>query len=241
MQTLHPATIQPLKLDSELQRQLNFQFLTAIKGFFTLLTTEGNLDAVDELSSILVHSRAYELAAESMKIDPNVANLITERYSPPAHNLEQLLTLPSDSLGYVYASRLKELGLQRIDLEIDINSDTAYIEYRWQQTHDIWHIITGFGVSNIEEIGLQAFYLAQFRLPLAGMLIANALISMTLLTPEDLPQLLHTISQGWMMGLKAKLLFAQRWEDAWEKPLSQWQAELNIQPFNATVESIFCV
>jgi ubiquinone biosynthesis protein Coq4 len=34
------------------------------------------------------------------------------------------------------------------------------------------------------------------------------------------------------MGLNAKPLFAQRWEDGWEKPLSQWQAELNIQPFN---------
>lgn len=233
MQTLNPATIQPLKLDSEVQRQMNFQFLTAMKGFFTLLTTEDSLDAVDELSSILIHSRAFELAAEDMQINPDVASLIQERYSPPAHDLEQLLQLPPDSLGYLYASRLKELGFERIDLDIDINSDTTYIEYRWQQTHDIWHLITGFSASSIEEIGLQAFYLAQFRLPLAGMLIANALIGVILLTPEDLPQLLETIAQGWMMGLKAKPLFAQRWEEAWEKPLSQWQAELNIQPFKA--------
>ncbi|AFY47839.1 uncharacterized protein involved in ubiquinone biosynthesis [Nostoc sp. PCC 7524] len=233
MPTLNPATIQPLKLDSEVQRQLNFQFLTAMKGFFTLLTTEDSLDAVDELSSILVHSRAFELAAEDMQLNPDVASLIQERYSPPAHDLEQLLQLPPDSLGYLYASRLKELGFERIDLDIDINSDTTYIEYRWQQTHDIWHLITGFSASSIEEIGLQAFYLAQFRLPLAGMLIANALIGMILLTPEDLPQLLETIAQGWMMGLNAKPLFAQRWEEAWQKPLSQWQAELNIQPFKA--------
>lgn len=238
MQTLHPYSVQPLKVDAELQRQMNFQFLTAIKGFFTLLTTEGNLDAVDELSSILIHSHAYELASETMQINPDVASVIQERYSPPPHDLEQLLQLPPDSLGYIYASKLKELGFQRIDLEIEINSDTTYIEYRWQQTHDIWHLVTGFSASIIEEIGLQAFYLAQFRLPLAGMLIANSLISMTLLTPEDLPQLLNTIAQGWMMGLKAKPLFAQKWEDAWEKPLSQWQTELNIQPFNSNCVSI---
>ncbi|HIK08294.1 MAG TPA: ubiquinone biosynthesis protein [Trichormus sp. M33_DOE_039] len=240
MQTLNPDTFQVLQLDSDVQRQMNFQFLTAMKGFFTLLTTEGNLDAVDELSSILIHSRAYELAAEAMQTHPDVASLIRERYSPPAHDLEQLLQLPPDSLGYLYASRLRELGFQRIDLEIDINSDTTYIEYRWQQTHDIWHLITGFSASSIEEIGLQAFYLAQFRLPLAGMLIANALISITLLTPEDLPRLLEVIAQGWMMGLNAKPLFAQKWEDAWEKPLSQWQTELHIQPFNSTGETIVC-
>lgn len=233
MQTLNPTTIQPLKVDSEVQRQLNFQFFTAMKGFFTLLTTDDSLDAVDELSSALIHSRAYELAAEDMQIHPDVADLIKERYSPPSHDLEQLLQLPPDSLGYLYACRLKELSIERIDLDIEINSDTTYIEYRWQQTHDIWHLITGFNISSIEEIGLQAFYLAQFRLPLAGMLIANALIGMILLTPEDLPQLLDTIAQGWNMGLNAKPLFAQRWEDAWEKPLSQWQAELNIQPFKA--------
>jgi ubiquinone biosynthesis protein COQ4 len=32
------------------------------------------------------------------------------------------------------------------------------------------------------------------------------------------------------MGQSAKLLFAQKWEEAWDKPLAQWQAELSIQP-----------
>ncbi|YAF94092.1 MAG: Coq4 family protein [Nodularia sp. CChRGM 3473] len=228
MQTLNPGTVQPINYDSEVQRQLNFQFLTAMKAFFTLMTTEGNLDAVDELSSILIDSRAFELAAEAMQTDPDVALLIQERYNPPVHDLEQLWQYPPDSLGYLYAARLKQSGFERIDPEIIINSDTTYIEYRWQQTHDIWHLITGFSTSSIEEIGLQAFYLAQFRLPLASMLIANSLMSTTLLTPEELPQLLKTIEQGWMMGLKAKPLFAQKWEEAWEKPLSLWQAELNI-------------
>ncbi|BCL34148.1 Coq4 family protein [Nostoc sp. MS1] len=233
MQAINSCVVQPVKVDSEIQRQMNFQFLTAMKGFISLLTTEGDLNAVDELSSILIHSRAFELAAETMQINPDIANLIQERYQPPVHDLEQLLQYPVDSLGYCYASTLKQSGFERIDPEIIINSDTAYIEYRWQQTHDIWHLITGFSASPLEEIGLQAFYLAQFRLPLASMLIANALISTTLLTPEDLPQLLKTIEKGWMMGLQAKPLFAQKWEESWEKPLSQWQKELNIQPFKA--------
>ncbi|BAB74513.1 Coq4 family protein [Anabaena sp. FACHB-709] len=232
MQTINTHPVQPLKLDSEVQRQMNFQFLTAMKAFFTLLTTEDNIDAVDELSSILIHSRAFELAAESMQTDPEVAHLIKERYYAPVHDVEQLLQYPADSLGYLYASTLKESGFERIDPEIIVNSDTAYIEHRWQQTHDIWHLVTGFSASGIDEIGLQAFYLAQFRLPLASMLIANALMSATLLAPEDLPQLLQTIERGWTMGLQAKPLFAQKWEEAWEKPLSQWRDELNIQAFS---------
>jgi ubiquinone biosynthesis protein COQ4 len=45
----------------------------------------------------------------------------------------------------------------------------------------------------------------------------------TLLAPQE-------IAQGWQMGQVAKPLFAQKWEEAWEKPLAQWQAELNLQP-----------
>lgn len=216
---------------TEMQPILNFQFLTALKAFFTLLTTD-DLDAVDELSLTLVHSPAFQLAAQEMKADPEVAALIQERYLPPAHDLDRLLQCPPDSLGHQYASSLQQKGFDRIDPELPVSSDTTYIEYRWQQTHDIWHIVTGFGTDGIEEIGLQAFYLAQFRLPLAALLIANALIKVTLLSPEEIPQLMKAIEQGWRMGLQAKPLFAQKWEQAWEKPVAQWQAELNLQPFN---------
>ena len=152
-----------------------------------------------------------------------------QRYIAPAHDLDALLQYPQDSLGYAYASSLKQQGFDRIDPEVQIDADTSYIEYRWQQTHDIWHVITGFGTSEIAEIGLQAFYLAQFRLPLAGMLIANALVSTTLMHPEELPQLLQAIAQGWKMGMSAKPFIAQKWEEAWEKPVSQWRRELNVQ------------
>jgi ubiquinone biosynthesis protein Coq4 len=54
-------------------------------------------------------------------------------------------------------------------------------------------------------------------------------MSSTLYEPETLPQLLNAIAQGWEMGTHAKPLFAQKWEEAWAKPLSQWRDELNIQ------------
>jgi ubiquinone biosynthesis protein Coq4 len=32
------------------------------------------------------------------------------------------------------------------------------------------------------------------------------------------------------MGQRARPLFAQRWEEGWEKPLAQWRQELNLLP-----------
>jgi ubiquinone biosynthesis protein Coq4 len=61
------------------------------------------------------------------------------------------------------------------------------------------------------------------------MLVGISLISATLKEPEMLPKLLEAIVQGFQMGKTAKPLFAQKWEEGWEKPLAQWQTELNIQ------------
>jgi ubiquinone biosynthesis protein COQ4 len=110
-------------------------------------------------------------------------------------------------------------------------SDAQYVELRLSQTHDIWHTVTGFDTSVIGEIGLQAFHLPQFPYPLATMLVANSLMSSTLFGPEVLPPLMESIAKGWQMGKLAKPLFAQKWEEGWEKPLTQWQRELNIVPY----------
>jgi ubiquinone biosynthesis protein COQ4 len=173
----------------------------------------------------------FDLAAKSLKSDPQSSISIRNRYLPPAHNLDELFDLPSDSLGHIYATHMKKHGFDP-DLysHVEINSDASYIEARLSQTHDIWHVVTGFDVSPVGEIGLQAFHLPQFPYPLATMLIANALVSSTLLAPQELPNLTQAIAQGLEMGRVAKSLFAQKWEEGWDKPLSQWQAELNIQP-----------
>ncbi|MBD2595916.1 ubiquinone biosynthesis protein [Nostoc sp. MBR 210] len=207
--------------------------LKGIKAFVTLLFDEtGNLEPVWQLSHSLVDSRSFQLAIATMRENPEVANILAERYIASPHDLVALSQYPPDSLGYAYASQMKELAFQPIEAGIEINSDTSYVENRWQQTHDIWHIITGFETSEIGEIGLQAFYLAQFQLPLASLLIANALIAVTVWQPQRLSVLLMAIARGWEMGKNAKPLIAQKWEEAWEKPVTVWRKELNVQPVN---------
>jgi ubiquinone biosynthesis protein COQ4 len=215
----------------EVQQQIHFQMLLIFKSFFAMLAGEESLESVGELSDALVETPAFDLAAQHLKRDPACAILIRERYIPPAHDLDQLLTYPQNSLGYCYATAMKTAKLDpNLHAGMAAESDAQYVELRLSQTHDIWHIVTGFDTSVMGEMGLQAFHLPQFPYPLATMLLANSLISSTLLTPEMLPQLLAVIAQGWQMGQTASALFAQKWEEAWDKPLTQWQVELNVQP-----------
>ncbi|WP_088894071.1 Coq4 family protein [Leptolyngbya ohadii] len=207
------------------------QTARGIKAFVTLLFDEsGSLEPVWELSNSLLDSPAFHLAIASLKTMPEVAAILTERYMTPPYDLDELLQCPEGSLGYEYASQMKQHGFKALEPAIAIDSDTHYIEHRWQKTHDIWHVITGFDVSDIGEIGLQAFYLAQFQLPLSSLLIANALIASTVLQPESLNPLLDAIAQGYQMGKVAQPLIGQKWETAWDKPVTQWRKQLNVQP-----------
>jgi ubiquinone biosynthesis protein COQ4 len=205
--------------------------LLIVKSSISMLLGDNSLQTVGELTDGLLETPAYDLVAQHLKQDPVSAALIRDRYIPPAHDLDKLLTLPQDSLGYIYAAAMKKTGFDpNLHKGMVTESDAHYVELRLSQTHDLWHIVTGFDTSPIGEIGLQAFHLPQFAYPLATMLVANSLMSMTLLSPEHLPQLIEAIAQGLQMGKTAKSLFAQKWEEGWEKPLTQWQTELNIQP-----------
>ena len=76
---------------------------------------------------------------------------------------------------------------------------------------------------------------AQFSMsvdnPLGAVLTAQALVSATLGAPELLPELVETIRTGLQMGLEARPLFAQRWEEGWARPLVEWREALQLRPF----------
>ncbi|MGB8701017.1 MAG: Coq4 family protein [Thermosynechococcaceae cyanobacterium] len=230
MQLMELFNINPLS-NARIQQHNPCQMLTILKSFFSLLLGDTNLETVGEMTDALLETPSFDLAAQHLNRDPACAVLIRDRYIPPAHDLDQLLTYPQESLGYIYAATMKQKGFDpNLHAGMTAESDARYVELRLSQTHDLWHIVTGFDTSEIGEIGLQAFHLPQFPYPLATLLVANSLIASTLLEPETLPNLLAAIAQGWQMGQTAQSLFAQKWEEGWEKPLTQWQAELNIQP-----------
>lgn len=168
--------------------------------------------------------------------DPEIAKLVSDRYSAPVPDLTKLMTCPANSLGYAFAQYISSSGFDPdFYRKIEVVDDETCLLFRLRQTHDIWHVVTGMSVDVSGEIGLKAFELAQTRRPLAGILIAGAFISTMLNQPEQLDRLLDRIACGYRMGAKAKPLLAQRWEEHWEKPLAEWRSELGIESMPAYV------
>ena len=189
----------------------------------------------DDLQSVYAVAASVQgspMAAQMMRhmlSQPGIAAMIQQQWRPAPIDLDALEQLPPGSLGHCYASQLKSQGItpQTLIDPTPITSDKEFIVHRLKETHDIVHVLTGFGVDGVGEIGLQAFNLAQNRSPLAVLLIFGGMLK-TLQDDEPLEELLHAISRGFEMGLKAECVVGYRLEDAWERPLNEWRMELNL-------------
>ncbi|MDJ0556066.1 MAG: Coq4 family protein [Microcoleaceae cyanobacterium MO_207.B10] len=212
-------------------RHLNIELFNTVKGFVSIVKNPSNTESVFDIEDGLMNADATKLSVEYVKQNPAVAQIIQERYIAPPPDIELLLKYPENSLGYIYASYLLETGFDpNFYRKLTVKDNTNYILLRLRQTHDIWHLVTGFGTDVVGELGLQAFVLAQTRRPMSVVLIAGGLLKILLQYPTDLENLLDCIALGYRMGAKAKPFLAQKWEENWKKTLSEWREELGVEP-----------
>ncbi|HAZ47723.1 MAG TPA: hypothetical protein DCZ55_25495 [Cyanobacteria bacterium UBA11371] len=215
----------------ELNREIKTEYVNGLIAFIDFVRDASKTDCVFDLSEAFRHTDTNKLAIEYMKSLPGVEQLVEQRYLAATPHIEALLKLPQDSLGYVYAYKMKKANFDpEFYRKISVADDATYLALRMRQTHDIWHTVTGFGTDVVGEIGLQAFSLAQTHGPLSVAIIASGILNTLLASSENLPNVMNKINQGYSMGIKAKPFLAQKWEENWEKPLAEWRAELGVEP-----------
>jgi ubiquinone biosynthesis protein COQ4 len=214
-------------------RRFNLDILVVLKGVLSLIRDPQQTDSVYDIEDGMKHSAAMAAATRQMMAQPEIASLAAERYLAVAPDIPKLLTYPHDSLGYAYASYIDTAGFDPgFYRSMAVEDDTSYLLLRLRQTHDLWHVVTGFSTNVPGELGLKAFELAQTRRTMAGILIAGGFLKCLLQTPDELDELLNNISRGYRMGLQAQPLLAQKWEENWDKSISEWRAKLGIKLFS---------
>lgn len=188
---------------------------------------------VDSALAILNQSYASPLAAmarKRLKQDPDIANLIAERYWGHWPGVTELSMMPPGSLGHSFAALLKQEGLDLIPkpggLDL-LSDDDQYLQLRTRACHDIWHLITGFPTTLPGEAALNGFGARQLRQPGPVLLLAGDLMSRAHLK-DCTPDLADAVSFGLRLGGVCAPMLAQRWEEGWMQPLAEWRHQLGI-------------
>ena len=208
------------------QRLQSLRMLSSLGKF---LQDPGSLESVYAIAGSIQDSPMAAQMMRHMLEKPGIKAMAKEGWRPQPIDLDALADLPEGSLGRCYAEQLRAQGITPETL-IDpspISSGRDLIIHRLKETHDIVHVLTGFGIDGPGELGLQAFNLAQNRSPLAVMLIFGGLLK-SLQDDEPLETLLHALSRGFELGLRAECVVSYRLEDGWDRPLQEWREQLGL-------------
>ena len=190
-------------------------------------------DRVPSALAILNHSYASPLAAmarQRLRQNQDIVALLAERYWGHWPGIEELAAMPAGSLGQAFGALLQQEGLTLIPrpegLE-QLTDDDQYLQLRMRACHDLWHLITGFPTTLLGEVALNGFGARQLRQPGAVLLLAADLLSRAHLN-DTKPDLADAVSFGLRLGGVCAPVLAQRWEEGWERPLSEWRDQLGI-------------
>ena len=149
---------------------------------------------------------------------------------------ESLRALPEGSLGCAYLAFMEEAGLNARDLidaekavvsaQADLDPDRRWLADRGRDSHDLWHVLTGYGRDEAGEVALLAFTYALYPNPGIGIILLAA----SLIGPKTLSfRFERYLRQAYRRGKGAELDFAP-YEEWLSLPLEEARRQAGIVP-----------
>jgi ubiquinone biosynthesis protein COQ4 len=160
-----------------------------------------------------------------LRESPDLLALLLDRASIEA--------LPENSLGRAYlrflaAEGITVEGLYQASIEgrgiedHELPKDVEFFRNRMRDTHDLWHVVTGYQGDIVGEAALLAFSFAQVQNLGVGLIASVAFMR----GPQR--ELRREILRGFRRGLAAEWLPAVAWEELLPLPLEEVRARLRI-------------
>jgi ubiquinone biosynthesis protein Coq4 len=202
--------------------------LQAGTAFVRLAQDMSRLDEVFNLGDGLVDATTVRAMVEEGRTHETGRKALAER--PHVHlDLKTLRALPTGTLGREYALMMDRNGLDPASIPTLPDDDEGkYVRSHLYETHDLWHVATGFSTDVAGELGLQAFYQAQLPGKLPAAILAAGFVNTLIYSFGDRDARLREIARGWLLGRRSRPLFGVRWDDYVALPLDEVRARLGI-------------
>jgi ubiquinone biosynthesis protein COQ4 len=207
---------------------LSDRFRGALKAFDALQKVPNDPLAGMLLAACLDGDRLQHHAARLLQTEAGRA-LFAERpeINGATVDLEQLGRYDEGTVGRAFAQYFAENGILPLECEWDVRNDSDYLLQWYRQTHDLHHIIMGYGTDAIGEMEVQAFMMGNigFRHSVF-ILVASALVR-----PAGLPPIWKywdRLVAAYRRGKRAGDMFAVRFDHSFAATLETLRTELAI-------------
>ena len=148
-----------------------------------------------------------------------------------------LASLPEGSYGRTYLKFLETEGLSAEGLveasfeapRTQQQADYELFTSRLRDSHDLQHVLTGYGRDTLGELSVLAFSYAHTRNPGIGFLVFTGMFKFRKEMPKGIP-VFRAVWEGYRNGVKSAWLPAADWEALLKLPLEEARRILNIAP-----------
>ena len=176
-------------------------------------------------------------AIAKMRAHPEGRRVLEERIPLPAGIMrpEIYASLPEDTLGHEYWKHCVENGLdpmlistqsQAVAKRYPATPDHAFVYDRYRDSHDLWHVLTGYGTDMAGEYGIIALQTRQagYR----AMAITGFVSMLLTALAERRPDMIGTWFEGRRRGRDGVYLLVEDWESLVERPLHEVREQLRF-------------
>ncbi|MCT0217896.1 hypothetical protein KQ304_02615 [Synechococcus sp. CS-1329] len=230
---------------TELLRSLNNLKLLAAIG-----RSGGDLHSVADLVDNMLESAQMEACVRRFRAVPGGAEMMDQRYPPLQPDIERMIQMPDGSLGRRYAQLIRGLNYDPAFFRPrPIDTEARWLTQRIATTHDIHHVVTGFGTGPVGENGVLMITANQIGFPAYVLLNTAAQLNSFRQQGQpqaaqlDFEQLSAALAQAMAIARTASCLAAVRWEEGWERPIQSWREQLGLResaddaPYGLTLSS----
>ena len=155
--------------------------------------------------------------------------------------------MPEGSLGWCVQRRLEKLGISFLVDQtqiLEFQTDEEFAITRDIRLHDIHHTILGLPITVAGEAAALAFYASTRSAP-TDIGILTSWMLRGAYEPSERRLIWDAIGFGIAVGQIVPDLFSPRWEEGWERSITDWHEQLEISellkssPFKDEFKNIY--
>jgi ubiquinone biosynthesis protein COQ4 len=207
-----------LKEAAAIRRRDPNEFRSAVLTFFGL----GGLDDAAIIKRMQGHQEGSRLLADEVPLPEGILN--PTRY----------INFPRNSLGYIYYRHCHDFGLdpmfiaqesEKVARDLPVTPTHKYVYNRYRDSHDFWHILTGYGTDMAGEAGIIGWTYGQTGNKAYGLI---ALLNGLMCASRGKFHVLRTAWRGYRHGRASPLLLAIDWRRYMDVPLDEVRREIGL-------------
>jgi len=160
----------------------------------------------------------YARFARELRASPDGRAFLSRRSSLALEHLDlaRMAALPAETLGAEVARFYGEPRLNFPSPQRTL-TDAQYLAYRMRQSHDLHHMLTGYGTDSVGEHELQAFQFGNLRTPTSLVTLVFA-VHKRYSVPRR--TYFRRLWRAYRRGRASPPIVAMAWEELWEAPLA---------------------